>query len=366
MQELTTPKLDKQTISKLKSELTKLKQDHSNVIKLINVAKPADLPPLVPHYASQSSTDTTSKNKLLPIFGKRKKLKVQLPAKPKEMPVQCNPTEVKEEVDEEGQGVSNQANKNQYMNETAAEITPIAHRSEEFQMEVNEEKESISDASESDNDESSVVDASQTDIGTLTVKKFEKALNDMNLSPVIKEHQGKVSRILSKLKQLATDQDRMQIDWKTLSAKRRKVEKLISDLKEGGYDEKLEHKASIELNRILTELNTMMDSKYKVINTVTEVVGEIKSIMTDEMAKECKAGTSQLPAEDDNDEVSAAEIEKKKKKNQRRIQQRQVRAETDRRRGYQEDLGREDYNMWVPPENQTGDGRTNLNDRLGY
>lgn len=362
MQELKTPKLDKQTVSKLKSQLTKLKQDHSSVIKLINLAKPADLPPLVAQYELQSSTDAANKNKLLPVFGKRKKLKVQLPAKPKETAEQSNSVENEEEVEEED--VMKEFNKSQHTKETAAQ----KQENKEGQMEVNEENvdESISDSSESDNDGNSVGGASQEDINIFTVKKFEKALNDIKLSPVIKEHQDKVSRILSKLKKLATSEDRMQIDWKTLSAKRRKVQKLISDLKNGGHDEKLEHKASIELNRILTELNTMMDNKYKVINTVTKVVGEIKSIITDEMSKECEASSSRQSEKESSNDCSAEEIEKKKKKNQRRIQQRQVRAETDRPRGYQEDTSREDYNMWVPPENQSGDGRTSLNDRLGY
>lgn len=363
MQELKTPKLDKQTISKLKSQLTKLKQDHCNVIKLINIAKPADLPPLVPQYSSNASTHAANKNKLLPVFGKRMKLKVQLPAKPKETLVQSNPAEDEEEVEEED--LAKELNKNQHAQATATE----KQQKKELPIEATEQNvdESISDASDSDNDGNSAAGTSQEDLNMFTVKKFEKALNDMKLSPIIKEHQDKVSRILSRLKKLATDEDRMQIDWKTLSAKRRKVQKLISDLKNGGHDEKLEHKASIELNRILTELNAMMDSKYKVINTVTKVVGEIKSIMTEEMSKDCEASSSQqTETENNSDEHSFEESEKKKKKNQRRIQQRQVRAETDRQRGYQEDTSREDYNMWVPPDNQTGDGRTNLNERFGY
>lgn len=67
------------------------------------------------------------------------------------------------------------------------------------------------------------------------------------------------------------------------------------------------------------------------------------------------------------DELSTElDLEKKKKKNQRRIQQRQEKAEIEKRKGYEEDAAKEDYNMWVPPTGQTGDGRTSLNEKYGY
>ncbi|KAJ8934387.1 hypothetical protein NQ314_013428 [Rhamnusium bicolor] len=56
MKELKDSKPDKQTVSKLKLELTKLKGEHANVIRLVNIAKPASLPPLVPQYVSIPST----------------------------------------------------------------------------------------------------------------------------------------------------------------------------------------------------------------------------------------------------------------------------------------------------------------------
>lgn len=33
---------------------------------------------------------------------------------------------------------------------------------------------------------------------------------------------------------------------------------------------------------------------------------------------------------------------------------------------YDQDVHSEDYSTWLPPQNQSGDGRTNLNDKYGY
>lgn len=33
---------------------------------------------------------------------------------------------------------------------------------------------------------------------------------------------------------------------------------------------------------------------------------------------------------------------------------------------YDQDVHSEDYSTWIPPKDQSGDGRTNLNDKYGY
>lgn len=87
-----------------------------------------------------------------------------------------------------------------------------------------------------------------------------------------------------------------------------------------------------------------------------EIDRDIKQLRSDmDMSS---AGSSQDDQSQDED--------KKKKRNQKRIEQRQHKAEEEKRKGYEEDSRKEDYNMWVPPDDQSGDGRTKLNEKYGY
>ncbi|XP_050312267.1 prolow-density lipoprotein receptor-related protein 1 isoform X2 [Anthonomus grandis grandis] len=66
------------------------------------------------------------------------------------------------------------------------------------------------------------------------------------------------------------------------------------------------------------------------------------------------------------DDHSTTEDERKKKKHQKRNEQRQLKIEIEKRKGYAEDASKENYSMWVPPTDQTGDGRTSLKEKFGY
>lgn len=80
MNQLSDTKVDKLSVNKMRTEITKLKAELMRIRKLINIVKPAELPPL----QTPDSKDVSNKSKktVLPMIGKRKTAKVYLPAKP--------------------------------------------------------------------------------------------------------------------------------------------------------------------------------------------------------------------------------------------------------------------------------------------
>lgn len=65
-------------------------------------------------------------------------------------------------------------------------------------------------------------------------------------------------------------------------------------------------------------------------------------------------------------EKNTEEVLKKKKKNMKRIQQRALKAEKEKIKSYVDEEYQEDYCTWVPPQGQSGDGKTSLNEKFGY
>ncbi|KRT80012.1 hypothetical protein AMK59_6439 [Oryctes borbonicus] len=244
MKELKQMKLDKQATGKLKSDLSKLKQDLANVVKLANIAKPTDLPTLIHEKQKNFTTNKPQRNKL-PIFGKRLKVKVQMP----------------------------------------------------------ERKESIN----------TKIDENEED---------EEDREDMEMAPEESVDDAKLNvQDRPKLGNVTSEAQTLQINSK-----------------------------SVDFSR---------DSETVQENTLSSMAKETNRIHQNDEPKECEDSIF-------DDTYSELDSEKKKKKNQRRIQHRQEKAEIEKQKGYEEDAAKEDYNMWVPPAGQTGDGRTSLNDKYGY
>lgn len=99
-------------------------------------------------------------------------------------------------------------------------------------------------------------------------------------------------------------------------------------------------------------------------NAITLKSSEEIDKETDSIMKEERLQNNDDNINDDDDDQSAKEAEKRRKKNRRRLLQRNEKALERTKAEY--DASDPNYSVWVPPENQTGDGKTKLNEKLGY
>lgn len=63
----------------------------------------------------------------------------------------------------------------------------------------------------------------------------------------------------------------------------------------------------------------------------------------------------------ETDERNANIIDDKKRRKDKKLEKSKV-----SKKQYDQDVHSEDYSTWIPPQNQSGDGRTSLNDKYGY
>ncbi|VEN60461.1 unnamed protein product [Callosobruchus maculatus] len=367
MKELSESKPQKLEVNRLKRELLKLKADHAKVIRLVNIAKPAELPPLVAKYETEQKD---VKSKTMPMIGKRKKLKVQLPSKPSEIYIANDFDDEEEDEDEEDRQekelkstVENPLSEKRNVDnaeEPTIVSSPEASSSVKHER-VKEKPRALSPSSESDNEKIPA---------RFSIKKLENMVKK-GLPSFAEKHKDTLEKIVATFNSVITTNGKMHLDIKTLAVKKRKVTKLLTDLKNSKSNEKMDQEVSMQLNNVLNDLKSMCKQE-SIVAEGTKIIPdpENKDAKGSGEVKPFKLKARLLPQQHGEDEDSSDEEctndEKKRRRNQRRIQQRQMKADKEKLKGYSEDAGKEDYNMWVPPTDQSGDGRTHLNEKFGY
>lgn len=63
----------------------------------------------------------------------------------------------------------------------------------------------------------------------------------------------------------------------------------------------------------------------------------------------------------ETDERNANIVDDKKRRKDKKLEKSKI-----MKKQYDQDVHSEDYSTWTPPQNQSGDGRTSLNDKYGY
>ncbi|KAL3276335.1 hypothetical protein HHI36_011718 [Cryptolaemus montrouzieri] len=324
MKDLKDSKPDKITINKLKSEIAKLKQEHGKIIKLVNLARPASLPPLVPQYNMASAM---SKSKGLPIFGKRKKVPVSVPQKTTNDTV-LNIGVIEQEEEDNDDSV-----------DTLEKFSSRDHdltnepqmKTEELQISTNNECKVTEEKSEFGLRIPNQIIENDSHNSVIKRKTNSSSSNTNFHQSLLDECQCTVNSLFENFKQSSSK----ILSEEQIVDKEMICQKLLSMVKEG-------------VNEISNNIDAFVGESEQ---------GEIENkIKSPEPNLSIKLDTKKNSTDQSN----------KKNKNQRRIQHRQEKAEMDKEKGYQEDARKEDYNMWIPPSDQKGDGKTKLNEKYGY
>ncbi|CAH2003793.1 unnamed protein product [Acanthoscelides obtectus] len=381
MKGLSASKPNKLEINKLKRELLRLKSEHAKVIRLVNIARPAELPPLIAKYDTIQK-EVVVKTKSMPMIGKRKKIKVQVPTKSNEV---CVANDLDDE-EEEGED-DNKRDGQDTQEKGELEISLGGTESDETKPNNQEHDVSFQDQTKNPPDTSSTLKDLQKQQKPRALSPSSDSDDDKNpsrfsvnklenlvkkgLPPFAEKHKTTLEKIVATFNSIITSNDKMHLDIKNLTVKKKRVTKLLSDLKHSKSNEKMDQDVSMQLNNILNDLKSICKQESTVsenMKIIPDAVNKDAKVTSD--VKPFKLKSRSLPQQQMEEEISSDEggtnDGKRKKRNQRRIQQRQMKADKEKEKGYNEDAQKEDYNMWVPPTDQSGDGRTHLNVKFGY
>ncbi|XP_030752129.1 kanadaptin isoform X2 [Sitophilus oryzae] len=318
MKGLQEEKIDKHLVSKLKLDLVKFKKDLENVKRLIGVAKPATLPSLVPQSNPQPSTSKVPSK--LPFIGKRKGFHMK--------PTQKVIEEVKETV-----AVT--------ADDNSVERCESEHEEETDKSEEIRKIEEVPEVPVNNREEEETVDDNN-----LVVRKVRK------MGDVLKTISQTIGKAIKEFRNRTPEEQCNLCDEEPQPGTSLETELPELSRKELSNLNHEEPKPGTSSESEPPEVSDFSDEKPR---PGTSLEREPAELPRKELDEEPRAGTS-----------SELEPPRTREKLKRKEERRKREEEAKKQRGYEEDSRKEDYCMWVPPNDQSGDGRTSLNDKLGY
>ncbi|XP_026462542.1 kanadaptin-like [Ctenocephalides felis] len=378
MSGLRDSKMDSLTKRKTMFEIKQLQENLKQVQKLIKISAPNKLPELQPE--TVSAPQKADKKSFLPLFGKRPGFKKKLEARK----VIVEPSwkmdtgdDDEPENDEENQDDPENIQKTdgiEKSNLEAPEDKTNQHKSPKKQIQVKPNPESLSNdhnkipetSLDAIEDKSMVKDQQKSPKKHIQVTTNPEGLNHPNKiqkfssteDKSIDEHPGQPQNLNKIQKSSSTTTEDKSIDTDH-PKNSNKIQKIASTTtKDKSIDE---HPPGHPKNQNKIQKISFIPNYDKTINE--SFTNDDKSI-NESFTNDDKSINESFT----NDDKSINSIKKSissKKQNRNRFRNRIKDERADDNSETIEQLG-EKYNTWVPPKNQTGDGRTELNDKFGY